>query len=271
MPKPKQPLNALQTEILLILYKFRFATRDLIVSYQELPSKTYTRERLINLMEQKYIGRHYTGHDKIAGKPARYYLNALGIRFLLDKARLDEFRINPGVLNLAYKDKNATEQFMERSLSTFELYIVLKKLYGDSLDFYTKSELAGNKLFLKPLPDAYLTFSGRYNHKSDYIIEIMDSTKPYFVHRRRLNQYLKQYEANTWQNTTNANFPRLLLIADSPNLERRLQKSMIYSLSSRSISELAVYTTTLGELLMLENTKDKVLSNIYQPEKLLTI
>ncbi|MGD0284292.1 MAG: hypothetical protein ABSB12_01725 [Candidatus Saccharimonadales bacterium] len=268
MPKLKQPLNELQTEILLILYKFRFATRDLIVTYQELTSRTYTRERLINLLNQGYIARHYDGKDKIAGRPAVYFLDARGIRFLLEPKQLDEFKLNPKVLNLVYKDKHASKLFQDRCLNIFQIYTVFNKLYSDNLDFFTGSELHDNDLFLKPLPFAYVTFSGKYSRKPDYVIELMDSTKSYFIHRRRLNQYLKQYEGYTWQNKTNGSYPTLLLIADSPNLERRLQKSMAFSINSRNVNNFNVYTTTLKALLYSKDLKDKFWSSVTSPDNL---
>lgn len=127
MPKPKQPLNNLQTEVLLVLYKFRFATRDLIVNHQELPSKTYTQARLKNLLEQGYIARHYNGQDKVAGKPAVYYLDSRGIRFLLKPEHVAEYDLNPKVLSLAYKDKYASQLFQEKCLRVFRLYLLLNK------------------------------------------------------------------------------------------------------------------------------------------------
>jgi hypothetical protein len=268
MTKPRQPLNQSQTEILLILYKFRFATRDLIVSYQELPSSTYTQQRLVNLMQQEYIDRRYTGKDKIAGKPARYYLAAKGIRFLLSKQKLAKFGLNPKVLNLTYKDKHAHEPFIEQCLDIFRLYSLFTKLYGSTVDFYTRSEIAHNDLFLKPLPQAYISFGGRYQHKPDCILELMSSDKSYFIHRRRINQYLKQFASGSWQNKTGTDYPRLLLVSDSPNLERRLQKSAAYSLTSRGITGLNIYTTTKKAILAVEHAKDKVFSDVLKPEVL---
>src|SRR5579864_8804342 len=111
MTKPRQPLNQQQAEILLILYKFRFATHALIVSYQELKSPSYTRYRLANLLEQGYIARKYSGKDKIAGKPAKYYLSNKGIKYLIHDTDL-----NPKVLNLIYKDKYASDGFIDDCL-----------------------------------------------------------------------------------------------------------------------------------------------------------
>jgi hypothetical protein len=268
MTKPRQPLNELQTEILLVLYKFRFATRDLIVSYQELTSPSYTQQRLVNLMQQQYIARRYTGKDKIAGQPAKYYVDNKGIRFLLDKQRLEKFGLNPKVLNLIYKDKRASELFVAQCLDIFKLYSVLTRLYGDNVNFYTKSELAEYDHFLKPLPDAYITFSGKYQIKPDCIVELMSKDKPYFVLRRRINQYLKQFASGSWQSKTGTDFPILILMTDSPNLERRLQKSVAYSLNSRDIKGLRVYTTTIKAILSVAQPKDKVFSDVLKPQVL---
>ncbi len=265
MPKSSQPLNTKQTEILLILYKFRYATRELIVAYQELASSTYTQYRLVNLMKQGYIGRRYSGKDKIAGKPARYHLESRGIRFLLANPITEQFGLNPNILNLAYKDKTAHESFIDQCLSLFKLYLVYSKLYINNLDFFSKSEIAEFDYFLHPPPSAFMTFSGKYNDKPDCVLELVDSNKPYFTVRRRVNQYLKQYENNSWQNRTSTDYPDLLFIVDSTSLERRLQKTIAFSLRSRELTKLQIYTTSYESVLKLTSPNDVSYNDILAP------
>ncbi len=99
IPRPRKHLNEQQNEILQILYKFRFATIELIVQYQELDSAKYTHTRLKILLEKKYIGRNYSGQDKIHGRPANYYLLTKGIWVLKEDPD-----INTKALNGIYKD-----------------------------------------------------------------------------------------------------------------------------------------------------------------------
>jgi hypothetical protein len=186
----------------------------------------------------------------------------------LAQPRLEEFGLNPKVLNLIYKDKRASEPFIEQCLDIFRLYSLFTKLYGSTVDFYTRSEIAHNDLFLKPLPQAYISFGGHYQHKPDSILELMSNDKSYFIHRRRINQYLKQYASKSWQNKTDTDYPTLMLVADSPNLERRLQKSAAYSLNSRGITSFKIYTTTKKAILAAEHAKDKVFSDVLKPQVL---
>lgn len=249
MPKPRQPLNDKQTEILLTLYKFRFATKDRIVQYLQLDSGTYTQVRIKNLLDQGYIGRHYTGQDKLAGKPAIYYLDSKGIRFLLQPDKLKQYELNPKVLNLCYKDKNGSVTFQKESLQVFDLYLKFTELYGDDVDFYTKSELNEYDHFLSPRPVAYISFSGKYQDKADCILELMDSSKSYFIHRRRINQYFKQFTSGKWQQATgSSDYPTILLLTDTQNLANRLQRSVAFSLNSREIKGLNIHPLAIQEL-----------------------
>ena len=72
-PKVRKQLNELQSELLLVLYKFRFGTVELIAQYQD-QSVRYTNVRLKILLEQDYIGRNYDSSYNIKGWKASYYL-----------------------------------------------------------------------------------------------------------------------------------------------------------------------------------------------------
>ena len=163
-PKYRRPLNKSQTEILQILYKFRFATTELILQYQELHSPFYTYKRLANLVEQEYITRNYNGTYKIHGKQANYYLLKKGIRTLLSDSDL-----NHRALKGMYRDSSVSDNFIERCLDIFKIYNKFIDLYSQDLEFYTKSEISGDPEFNVSLPDGYITIA-----KQEYILEIID-------------------------------------------------------------------------------------------------
>lgn len=259
-PKSRKRLNALQIDILLALYKFRFATRDLIIKYQGLKSKSYTYYRLENLVEQNYIGRKFDNFDKINRQAVIYFIRPEGIKVLKSEASLNQI-----VLNTMYKDHQRSPAFINRKLTLFKIYNTLRTIYGQNLNFYTQSEIGHYDYFIKPLPDAYLLLNG-----VPFIVELVDAAKPSFVHKKRLEKHLEFYETGNWDEL-NDEYPNLLLICETSNLERRMQTTAANLLERVGIEELSVYTTTTKALLALQNPEDAIMSDVYEPEELLTL
>ena len=222
-------LPAQQAEILVILYKFRFATLDLITAYKDLRTKTYTHQALTKLRQEEYINRRYSGKDKIMGKPAIYYLNNRGIKYLNNNPDL-----NKKVLNLIYKDKYASDNFIEDSLKIFEIYINYRKKYGNNIDFYTKSETHEYPYFIKPNPHAFISFNDP--NKTDQFLELISVRTPYFAIKRRINQYIKHYESEIWQNQVGTYYPEIKLLVDDSNLSNRLRRIVKSSFDNQDIS-----------------------------------
>lgn len=262
MPLQRRPLNSSQQEVLLTLYKFRFCTRDLITKYQRLTSSINTHYRLQILLEQDYIGRNFNGSYRLSGKPASYYLLPKGINFLKLNPEL-----NPVSLNLLYKDRQAGEVFISRCLTIFELYTKFQQLYGGVLEFYAKNELLEYEHFPSSRPDGFISFSDKYERLEDVMLELVMDVTPPFAVRRRLTQYIEHFESGEWEEETKADYPTLLLVCETPGVERRTQKLLSRTLSRLDIDELNCYTTTLKALRSALSARDAVWSNVLDPEE----
>jgi hypothetical protein len=259
-PKPRKRLNSLQSDILLALYKFRFITRELIVSYQGLKSKSYTYDRLKNLVEQEYIGRKYDNFDKINRQPAVYFIKPKGIRALKDQSGL-----NQALLNAMYKDRRASSGFINHRLTLFKIYTVLRSNYGPALNFYTQSELAQYDYFLRPLPEAYLEVDN-----TPFMLELLDVSKPTFVFKRRLERHIEFYESGDWDEVSEQ-YPSLLLVCDTPSHERRIQRTTANLFERAGIEDISAYTTTAKALLAQASPDDTIWSDTFEPEELLSL
>ncbi len=262
MPKFRRPLNASQEQVLLSLYKFRFGTVELLAKYQDLKSPIYMYTRLRNMIEQKYIGRRYSGLDSINRKPAAYHLMSEGLSVLKTMPGL-----NPTVLHAIRNDKRAGPVFIEESLLLLRLYVNLVRVFGDTLSFYTKSELAQYDFFPERLPDAHLTFKGEPSNSKSYMLEFIKAATPFFVVKLRISQYIEHYESGDWDET-GTDYPAILLVCETPALERRLQKHAEYALDQSDAEELEVYTTTTKALKDISGKDDAILSDVYEPESL---
>ncbi len=260
-PKARKQLNVLQKDILFVLYKFRFATRELIVEYQGLKSKTYTHYRLRGLLDQGYIGRQLSPEDRINRRAASYFILPGGIRTLRQEPGL-----NQKLLSTMYKDRLAGRRFIDRCLSIFSLWIKFNKLYPRNLNFYTKSELSEYDYFPRPLPDAYLTTA-----KCHFMLELIsDESVPAFVPKRQIKRYIDHCEEDDWSELGES-YPTLLLVCSTAGHERRVQKTAANLLNSADIDELAIYTSTSKALLGSQTKLDAVWSDVLEPEELLSL
>ncbi len=249
-PRYRRPLNSKQLYILHLLYRFRFVTSDLLTKTLNLKDKSKMNQRLKVLTQQEYIGRKYEPHYSLTGKHAIYYLLPKGIAAL--KQIRDEKKYVTSALHNLHKDKTAKDQFAEHSLDVFKTYNRLADIYSNNLTFFSKSELAKySHYFPKPLPDAYIRLEVEGDVKQ-YFIEIAHTSKPLFIVTRRVKQYVEYSDDGEWENTKTL-LPAVLLICDTPTLQKRLQKIMPIITEDADTDELKIYTTTMERL----NNADK--------------
>jgi hypothetical protein len=263
-PKSRKQLNDKQKDILLILYKFRFITVELVVKYQKDISRRYTNTRLRILLEQEYIGRNYDANYRIDRKQAIYYLLPNGINFLKKDPDLNSI-----VLNTIYDDKKRTSQFINHCLDFLKLYLKLHDLYGSSLSFYSKSEQAEYDYFPRPLPDAYFILETEQT-SSQYMLEIVEASTQSWVIKKTLKRYINHVESGDWDET-DSDYPTLLLVCETPSLERRIQQQATKLLDNSDTDELTIYTTTTKALMDSNSPKDTIWSDVNEPDTLATL
>ncbi len=260
-PKSRKQLNELQSELLLILYKFRFGTVDLIAQYQD-QSLRYTNVRLKILLEQDLVGRNYDSSYNIKGRAASYYLLPKAINLLKTNPELD-----PKGLHLLYYNRNAKPVFVNHWLRMFRFYLKFDELYGRNLEFYTSSELAEQKHFPRPLPDGYMTFSGKYSNVADCMFELLESSTSLSRLRTRVTRYINHYDTNKWD----GDYPRILLVCDNTGLEQEIKSYTARTLDRKGVIGLDYYTTTLRALLSSDSRNKAIWSDVLDPENLISL
>jgi hypothetical protein len=258
--KRRKQLNELQLELLIALYKFRLGTAELLSQYQE-QSLRYTNVRLKILLEQKYVGRNYDSSYRIARRPATYYLLPNGIQALKTNPDLD-----PKGLHLQYYNRKVKPAFISHSIRLFRLYLKLDSLYGETLDFFTASELTADKQYPRPLPDSFLSFSGKQAAILDCMLELIESTTPPDRVRQRLNRFMTHEQLKTWDGA----YPVILLVCDNVGLEREMQRYMTRTMDYRG-SRLRCYTTTLRAILSSKSVKDTVWTDVTRPDEIVAL
>jgi hypothetical protein len=242
-PKYRRPLNDEQLEVLELLYKFRFGSNNLIAEYFGKNHRAFVSKRLKILQDQGFIGKRFDSSHRIQGKPATYYLLPEGARKLQERRSPEDDAVN---IKAIYKDKSVSELFIQHSLDIFATYNQLKAHYGDSLDFFTKSDLASYRHYPKPLPDVFLSLKAERSIKH-FFVEVHEGNQPFFTAVRKVKKYVDYKESGEWA-ITETDFPATLFICESVSLQKRLQKQIIKMLSKTLTDDLVFATTTKEEL-----------------------
>jgi len=264
-PKYRKSLNKSQLDILLTLYKFRFLTRDLWVDYTDRKTGSYEYFRLLRLVDQGYIGRHYTRQDSIDRNPAVYFALPDGIKAL---KRLTD--LEPTAFNGMYKDRLANRATINRCLLIFAIFNRFKSFFGNQrLNYYTKREMAQYDFFPRPLPQAYITVKNEGKDDDQYFLELFDASTQNKKHWQRLKFHMDQSDSGNWE-AAGRDYPDLLLICETPQVERLVQR-LAEKMQASTGADMAVYTTSYNALLNARSLNDEIWSNIDEPEELVNL
>lgn len=267
--KTRRKLNQGQLDVLILLYKFRFGTTALLARSLGLKDGTYINSRLSILVEQRYVGRNYNSSYKLQGRPASYYLLPKAFQIL----KLQK-EVTPKVLKNIYKDKGASERFVNHNLAVFSASDKLTTLYGNRVEFFTKSDLSLEVFdyFPQSLPDAFITFkrsdSPRARNKY-FFLDIFEDSSPFFVTARKVKQYLDYAENGDW-GETGSKLPVNLVICESAALQKRLQKRFINVLEDME-DDFMMYTTTKYLFESCSIADDDIWRSVTQPSATLSL
>lgn len=257
-PTRHYSLTKKQLAILNLLYRFRFATSELI------SKSTNTNIRIINqrlklMLDIGYIGRNYEPEYRLLRKHASYYLLPDGMKALKQQ---DAAKYNATVLRNIAKDKNASSTFITHCLATFGMYCNLRAQHGDNIQFFTASQLKSYKNFPAKLPDAFIRLKTAQG-ESMFFLDVLHESQPFFVATRRIMHYIKYAEDGDWPN--GAPFPIVLLACDSPSLQKRLQKRMQRIISEQEDESLRFFISTTN------TTQQTTWQNMADPDEELTL
>ncbi|HMI08961.1 MAG TPA: replication-relaxation family protein [Candidatus Saccharimonadales bacterium] len=250
--KYRLPLNNNQTQVLELLYKFRFGSSDIIARYFDKPSGAFVFKRMKILEEQGYVAKRYDGSYRIQGKPAAYYLLPEGARKLQEDKKVQE---STARIKAIYKDKTVSEQFIQECLDIFDIYITLRS-HNSGIKFFTKAYLGHEDYdyFPHPLPDAYM----KLQDGKHYFLQVHHEHQPFFVATRAVKRYLDYFENGAWDDT-GTDFPVLLFIVDSSLVQNRVHK-----LLRKQTNGLKAYTALKDDI--MNNADGRVWRDADEPD-----
>jgi len=220
-----------QLQILEFIYGYRFVSTKQVQLVLGKAQIQQAQQRLNTLLVKEYIGRNFSSTDRLTGKYASYYLLPKGIQLL-------KYYGDAKVLRNIYKDRTASERFIAHCLSIGNVYADLVRIYGDKLRFWTKSQLVldddqyydnpdnehSYDCFPQPLPDGYIEVHDEDGNYGDFLLEVWHDNVPFWVYRNRIKYYVQYVYDDTWKDAVGSELPPVLLVCDSPTLQRRVQR-----------------------------------------------
>lgn len=253
-PKYRKKLNQEQVAVLHLLWRFRFASSEQIAEYQQKTNSRAVQKRLKILEDQALIAKRYDKSYKLQGKPAAYYLAPNGARMLaLHKPREEDEPIN---IKRIYKDKDASEGFIEHCKNVLGVYLALKTLYPskDKPNYFTKAQLSYEKYDFMPSPlqDACIRIKTSEGNRY-FFLDIFEDSQPFFVLIRRIKKYLEYAGSGEWARyDEDGGLPTVLLVVQNKSVHKRLRKRLAKELRE-SYEEIRFATGRLEYIINPEN------------------
>lgn len=266
MSDGRSTLNQGQIDILELLYKYRFGSRQLLADSLGIKAGSSLHEKLQVLIKHEYIAVRHEKRLKLYGVPAAYYLTPKGLRTLA--AFPDHEHITDSVIKGSYRDKIVSQTFVDHCLRVYTQTNQLKAFYPN-LKVYLRRDMSRYSYFPKTPPDAFLSLSTKAGPKRfflDILPDIMP-TKPLY---QRVTNYAQFFEEGSWSVVSNE-LPSLLFVGETSTTERRLQRLIRSALRNAELDEdIAVYTTTFGAIEHLEGDAP-IWTSIEDPDDLLAL
>jgi DNA-binding MarR family transcriptional regulator len=237
-------LTSKQLDVLRLLFRFRFGTSDLISVAQGKLTRQAANARLSSLAERGYISGRRDGKDRVQGKPTIYSLAAKGRAVL----RKEPGKYSESALDSIRANRDSSDRFIEHNLLVFAIFNSLSELYGDKLEFLTKSNLAAEEFdYLTDLkPDAFVQLDA--GEGEAFLLYLLDDNTPDFALIRRVSAVFEYEKSGKWQAKTGKELPRILLVCTSNKLRTTMAKRF-ERLVMKESSGLLVVTTLLIDVL----------------------
>jgi hypothetical protein len=247
-PIQRRPLNQKQLELLKTLYRFRFATTQLLSQVLHI-HQNKIHPRLNLLLEQKYIARKDDAGFRMPGKFATYYLRPEGVNAIPD---LNTDPRTKALIRRIGDDATRSDRFIAHCLGVFDIFCDLGGHFGERLRFFTKSDLGPYTYFPRSLPDAFIRLDNGPAEKR-YLIDYVDVSVPTRAAMARVDQLSDYADDNDWTTATRTDNPTTIFVVDKPELQKKLQRYITVELDNNPLLQV----TSRGEVIALLEAERK--------------
>lgn len=201
-------LKQRQTDILLLLYRFRYLTRPQIQTLLGYKNHRQTIELLNELTASNCVRRYY--QRELSVVPAVYSLGKSSRTIL---KRLGQ---SPSELKRIRWEKNYTSAFRDKCVLVADIYLDLMKQTGGVLRFWTKADLNGVESLIKPAPDAYFIIKSKR-----YFLDVFTAA-PNKALRNRVKKYASYFADGEWKEEASTTFPKVIILCPNSRSAKNL-------------------------------------------------
>lgn len=246
-------LKQAQINILELLYKYRFSSRQLLL--ESLGNSAGTDNNLYQKLEvlirHDLVFKRHEPRQKLLGIPYAYSLTPKGLKAL--RSLPDHEHITDGIIKGWYRNKTVDQKFVNRTMAIHKYTNLLSFLYP-TIKIFTQRDLSKFSYFPKHLPDAVLSLPLKDNLPLRFFLDIIPSGMPRKAIDGKLMNYCTFIESGAWDVTKSDN-PAVLLVASNVRAERQLQYIARARLQRHDDVDLRIFTTTVQLLASMGNTK----------------
>lgn len=140
MADKRSALKQGQIDILEVLYKYRFGSRQLVADSLGIKAGSSLYEKLNVLIKHGLVAmRQQKRLTKLLGVPAAYYLTPKGLKTLQTLDGHDY--ITEATIKASYRDKVLSQTFVSHTLDVYSLTNTLKHQYPD-LKVYLRRDMS---------------------------------------------------------------------------------------------------------------------------------
>ena len=240
-----------QIEILGLLYKYRFGSRQLIAESLKIKAGSNVYEKLNVLIKHGFIAKRYDKSLRLQGLPAAYYLTPKGLKTLQS---LDAWNyITEATIRSSYRDKNISQSFINHTLDVYSYTNMLAKTYP-TLKVFTRRDMSRYSYFPNNPPDAFLSLkTGEETTPKRFFFDFISDDTPRSVIAKRIAQYMQFFSDGEWD-ATNSQIPILLFLTTKPAIKKHLMRSTRAIRGTFDMEdEVSIYAATIDQLLSAES------------------
>lgn len=240
-----------QLDILELLYKYRFSSRQLLLDSLGEGSGTDANlyQKLEVLIKHGLVFKRHEPRQKLLGIPFAYSLTPKGVKALQTLPQHDH--ITDSVIKGWYRNKTVDQKFVNRTIAIHKYTNLLATFYP-SIKVFTQRDLAKFFYFPPHLPDAVLSLPLEDGASLRYFFDIIPSGMPRKALDGKLMNYCTFFDLGGWKVTKSPN-PAILLVASNGRAERQLQYIARARLQRYDELDLRMYTTTVQALANMNN------------------
>ena len=257
MVDKRSALKQGQIDILELLYKYRFGSRQLIAGSLGITVGSNLYDKLNVLIKHGWVAKRQEKRLKLHGTPAAYYLTPKGLRTLQALDQHDY--ITDSIIKASYRDKVVSQSFVNHTLDVYRQTNLLKQQYPE-LKVFLRRDMSRYSYFPDNPPDAFLSLKLDDTPRR-FFLDVIPDSLPRNLLDKRITGYAEFFEEGGWD-VTNSDLPKLLFIAGKSTTESRTRRTVRVALSRANMKdELEAYTTTQDKVLRITADSRKIWTN----------